>query len=74
MDMKCVAYDPFITKERAAQLGVEMMSVEDLFKIADVITVHTPLIAETKHLINAKEYCDHERRGADHQLCPWWYH
>jgi D-3-phosphoglycerate dehydrogenase len=54
MDMKCVAYDPFISKERAAQLGVEMMSVEDLFKIADVITVHTPLIAETKHIINAK--------------------
>jgi D-3-phosphoglycerate dehydrogenase len=54
MDMKCVAYDPFITKERAAQLGVEMMSVEDLFKIADVITVHTPLIKETRHLINAK--------------------
>jgi D-3-phosphoglycerate dehydrogenase len=54
MDMKCVAYDPFITKERAAQFGVEMMSVEDLFKIADVITVHTPLIKETRHLINAK--------------------
>jgi D-3-phosphoglycerate dehydrogenase / 2-oxoglutarate reductase len=54
MDMKCVAYDPFISKERAAQLGVEMMSVEDLFRIADVITVHTPLIAETKHLVNAK--------------------
>jgi len=54
LDMRCVAYDPFISKERAAQLGVEMMSVEDLFKIADVITVHTPLIKETKHLINAK--------------------
>jgi len=54
MDMKCVAYDPFITKERAAQLGVEMMSMADLFKVADVITVHTPLIPETKHVINAK--------------------
>ena len=54
MDMKCVAYDPFISKERAAQSGVEMMSVEDLFRVADVVTVHTPLIAETKHLINAK--------------------
>ena len=54
MDMKCVAYDPFITKERAAQLGVEMMSMEDLFRISDVITVHTPLIAETRHVINAK--------------------
>jgi D-3-phosphoglycerate dehydrogenase len=54
LDMRCVAYDPFISRERAAQLGVEMMSVEDLFRIADVITVHTPLIKETKHLINAK--------------------
>ena len=54
MDMKVVAYDPFITKERAAQLGVEMMSMADLFTVADVITVHTPLIAETKHIVNAK--------------------
>ena len=54
MEMKCVAYDPFITQERASQLGVEMMSMEDLFKIADIITVHTPLIAETKHVINEK--------------------
>ncbi len=54
MDMKVVAYDPFLTKERAAQLGVEMMSMADLFKVADVITVHTPLIPETRHIINEK--------------------
>lgn len=54
MDMKCVAYDPFITQERAAQLGVQMMSMAELFMVADVITVHTPLIAETKHVINEK--------------------
>jgi len=54
MDMKVIAYDPFITKERASQLGVEMMSMEDLFKAADIITVHTPLIPETRHIINAK--------------------
>jgi len=54
MDMKVIAYDPFITKERAAQLGVEMMSMADLFRAADVITVHTPLIPETRHIINAK--------------------
>lgn len=54
LEMHCVAYDPFITKERAAQLGVEMMSLEELFKIADVITVHTPLIKETRHVINAR--------------------
>src|SRR5512139_2054578 len=54
MDMKVVAYDPFITKERAAQLGVEMMTMADLFKAADVITVHTPLILETRHIINTR--------------------
>ncbi|MGB8220670.1 MAG: phosphoglycerate dehydrogenase [Methanoregula sp.] len=54
MDMKCVAYDPFISKERAAQLGVKVMSLDELFKVADVITVHTPLIKETKHVINAR--------------------
>ena len=54
MDMKCVAYDPFISKERAAQLGVKVMTLEDLFKVADVITVHTPLIKETRHVINAQ--------------------
>ncbi|HQD26947.1 MAG TPA: phosphoglycerate dehydrogenase [Methanoculleus thermophilus] len=54
MGMKCIAYDPFITKERAASLGVEMVPIEELFRRADVITVHTPLIKETRHLINAK--------------------
>jgi len=54
MEMKCIAYDPFITKERAASLGVEMVPIEELFRRADVITVHTPLIKETRHLINAK--------------------
>ena len=53
-NMRVVAYDPFITAERGAQFGVEMMSVEDLFRVADVITVHTPLIKETKHLINTE--------------------
>lgn len=54
MEMKCIAYDPFITKERAASLGVEMVPLDELFRRADVITVHTPLIKETRHVINAE--------------------
>ena len=54
LGMHIVGYDPFIGKEKAAQFGVDSMSVEELFKVSDVITVHTPLIKETKHLINAK--------------------
>ncbi len=54
LGMHIVGYDPFIGKEKAAQFGVDSMSVEELFLVSDVITVHTPLIKETKHLINAK--------------------
>ena len=74
LDMRCIAYDPFITKERASRVGVEMMSVEDLFRVADVITVHTPLIKRNESLHQRKEHCDHERRCPDYQLCPWRYH
>lgn len=54
MEMKCIAYDPFITKERAASLGVETVPLDELFRRADVITVHTPLIKETRHVINTE--------------------
>lgn len=50
--MTVIAYDPFIPDEVGAAMGVEMMTVEELFKKADVITVHTPLIPSTTHLIN----------------------
>jgi len=54
MGMHIVGYDPFITRERASQMGVEAVSLEELFKVADVITVHTPLIKETRHMVNEK--------------------
>jgi len=52
LDMKCIAYDPYINIERAKQLGVEVMSLEDIFAAADFITIHTPLVKETRHVIN----------------------
>ncbi|WP_017471569.1 phosphoglycerate dehydrogenase [Amphibacillus jilinensis] len=51
--MKVTAYDPFLTEEKADQLGVTQGSVEDVIKVADFITIHTPLLKETKHLIDA---------------------
>jgi D-3-phosphoglycerate dehydrogenase len=54
MGMHCLGYDPFISKERAVQLGVESASLDELFRASDFITVHTPLIKETRHIINAK--------------------
>ena len=52
--MTVIAYDPFIPKEVGAAMGVEMMSVAELFTKADVITVHTPLIPSTTHMVNAE--------------------
>jgi len=39
--MKVIAFDPFVSAERAKQLMVTMVSLEDLFKTSDFITIHT---------------------------------
>jgi D-3-phosphoglycerate dehydrogenase len=54
--MKIMGYDPFISPERAKSLGVELASLEEIYKNADFITVHTPLTKESKSMIGAKEF------------------
>ncbi len=56
MEMKILAYDPFISQERAGELGVELTTVEGIVKRSDYITVHTPLTKETKDLISSREF------------------
>lgn len=56
MEMKVVAYDPYITEENAAILGVKLQSLEEVLKQADFITVHLPLNRESKHLLNGKAF------------------
>lgn len=53
--MKVIAYDPFLSKEVANQLGVEIVERDELFRRADYITVHAPLTDETRHSISDKE-------------------
>ncbi len=50
--MKVVAYDPFLTEERAAEIGVEKVELDDLFARADFITIHVPKNKHTAGLIN----------------------
>ncbi|MCU0651569.1 MAG: phosphoglycerate dehydrogenase [Candidatus Omnitrophica bacterium] len=54
--MKILAYDPFLSREVAEGLGVEIVELNDLFGRSDYITVHTPLTEETRHLISTKEF------------------
>jgi D-3-phosphoglycerate dehydrogenase / 2-oxoglutarate reductase len=53
LSMKVVAYDPFLSQERAIDLGVEKISLDELLKCADFVTLHTPLTDSTKNIIDA---------------------
>jgi D-3-phosphoglycerate dehydrogenase len=54
LKMKVVAYDPFLSPERAVTLGVEKVELNDLLARADFITLHTPLTEATRNIIDAK--------------------
>ena len=53
MKMKVIAYDPFLSDDRAVNLGVEKVELEELLRRADFITLHTPLTEKTRNIINA---------------------
>ncbi|BAC90080.1 phosphoglycerate dehydrogenase [Gloeobacter violaceus] len=54
LGMQIVAFDPYISAERAQQLGARLVDLEQLFHEADYITLHVPRTPETTHLINEK--------------------
>jgi D-3-phosphoglycerate dehydrogenase len=54
LKMKVIAYDPFLSPERALELGVEKVELDELLRRADFITLHTPLTDKTKNIIDAK--------------------
>lgn len=53
MGMRLLAYDPFLSSERAEQLGCQLVELDFLFREADYITLHLPKTPETFHLIDA---------------------
>jgi D-3-phosphoglycerate dehydrogenase len=53
LKMKVIAYDPFLSNERAIDLGVEKVELPELFKRSDFITLHTPLTEKTRNIIDA---------------------
>lgn len=52
--MKVIAYDPFLTPERALELGVEKVDLETLLARADFISLHTPLTDQTRNILSAE--------------------
>jgi len=54
--MKVIAYDPFLSRQIAQQIGVEIVEFKELLKQSDYITIHTPLTEETKHMLSDEEF------------------
>lgn len=55
LEMKVVAYDPYISPERANELGIQLVpTMVDALKVADVVSLHVPFSPETHHLINSQ--------------------
>ena len=50
-DLRVVAYDPYVTPEEARVLGVDLVSLEDLFASSDVVSLHAPWLPETEGMI-----------------------
>ncbi|MGB9807187.1 MAG: phosphoglycerate dehydrogenase [Thermosulfidibacteraceae bacterium] len=63
LQMKVIAYDPYISEEAAKQMGVRLVSLDELLSESDFISIHSPLTRETKHLLN-KEKLLKMKKGA----------
>ena len=60
--MRLVAYDPYVAPDRARQMGVELLELEELVRVADIVTIHLPKTPETMGLFG-KELLGQARRG-----------
>ncbi|WP_438480285.1 hydroxyacid dehydrogenase [Oleiharenicola lentus] len=56
LDVRVIAYDPFIRAERAAELGVTLCSLEEVFARADVVSCHTPLLPATERMVRGRHF------------------
>jgi D-3-phosphoglycerate dehydrogenase / 2-oxoglutarate reductase len=63
LKMRVIAYDPFLTEERALDLGVEKVELDELLARADFITLHTPLTDQTRNILSAENLA-RTKRGA----------
>jgi D-3-phosphoglycerate dehydrogenase len=61
LKMKVVAYDPFLSPERAVEIGVEKVELDQLLARADVITLHTPLTDKTRNILSAENLAKAKR-------------
>jgi D-3-phosphoglycerate dehydrogenase len=54
LKMKVIAYDPYLSPQRATDLGIEKVELDDLLARADFVSLHTPLTNETRNIVSAE--------------------
>lgn len=55
-DMNVIAYDPYVTQAQANELNVTMVSLDEIFKKSDIVSLHTPWLPETENMITGKHF------------------
>lgn len=55
-DVEVLAYDPFVTREQAAAIGVEMVSLDEIFRQCDAVSLHTPWLKETERMVTGAHF------------------
>ena len=63
LKMRVIAYDPYLTDNRAVELGVEKVDLDDLLRRADIVSLHTPLTEQTRNIL-AHENIAKTKKGA----------
>ena len=56
LEMNILAYDPYVSEERAKSVGAKLVSLEELLRNSDIVTIHVPKTKETENLISEKEF------------------
>ncbi len=54
LKMRVIAYDPFLSEDRAREMGVEKVNLDTLLQRADIVTIHVPLTDETRNIVSAE--------------------
>ena len=56
LEMNILAYDPYVSEERAKSVGAKLVSLEELLRNSDIVTIHVPKTKETENLISKREF------------------
>ncbi|HAV43336.1 TPA: phosphoglycerate dehydrogenase [bacterium] len=55
-NMKVIVYDPFVSMDKAKRIGVELVTLDEIYRSSDYITFHTPLSEKTTHMVSEHEF------------------